>query len=138
LDRLRAHLGHEAALAELIAHLAVPLLGDQLLLLEIGVTRIDDDVALEVEDPLEVPAGDVEQVTDPRRQAFEEPDVRDRARELDVTHALAPHPRAGDFDAALVAHHAAVLHALVLAAEALPVGDGAEDLGAEQTVPLRL
>ena len=33
---------------------------------------------------------------------------------------------------------AAVLHALVLAAEALPVGDRAEDLRAEQAVALRL
>src|ERR1043165_5184669 len=41
------------------------------------------------------------------------------------------------FDAALVADHAAVLHALVLAAEALPVGDRAEDLGAEEAVALR-
>src|SRR4029077_7123959 len=40
--------------------------------------------------------------------------------------------------AALVADHAAVLHALVLAAETLPVGDRAKDAGAEQTVALRL
>ena len=73
-----------------------------------------------------------------RRQPLEEPDVRDRAGELDVAHALAAHPRPGDLDAALVADDAAVLHALVLAAEALPVGDRAEDLGAEQTVALRL
>jgi hypothetical protein len=44
----------------------------------------------------------------------------------------------GDFDAALVADHAAVLHALVLAAQALPVGDRPEDLRAEQAVPFRL
>src|SRR5205807_7174971 len=31
-----------------------------------------------------------------------------------------------------------VLHALVLAAQALPIGYGAEDAGAEQAVPLRL
>jgi hypothetical protein len=31
-----------------------------------------------------------------------------------------------------------VLHALVLAAEALPVGDGAKDAGAEEAVALRL
>src|SRR5271168_4768563 len=31
-----------------------------------------------------------------------------------------------------------MLHALVLAAEALPVGYGAEDAGAEQAIPLRL
>src|SRR5438270_5963893 len=43
-----------------------------------------------------------------------------------------------NFHTALVTNHAAVLHALVLAAEALPVGDGPEDLGAEETVALRL
>src|SRR4030088_2770764 len=41
-------------------------------------------------------------------------------------------------DAALVADHAAVLHALVLAAQALPVGDRPEDLRAEQPVAFRL
>jgi hypothetical protein len=43
-----------------------------------------------------------------------------------------------DFDAALVANDAAVLHAFVFSAQAFPVGDGAENLGAEQTVTLRL
>src|SRR4030095_8910080 len=38
----------------------------------------------------------------------------------------------------LVADHAAVLHALVLPAEALPVRDRPEDLRAEQTVTLGL
>ena len=46
--------------------------------------------------------------------------------------------RERDFHAALVADHAAVLHALVFAAQALPVGDRAKDAGAEQTVALRL
>jgi hypothetical protein len=41
-----------------------------------------------------------------------------------------------DFHAALVADHAAVLHPLVLAAQAFPVGDGAKNLGAEQAVTL--
>src|SRR5262249_50282011 len=48
------------------------------------------------------------------------------------------HLRLRDLDAALVANHAAVLHALVLAAQALPVGDRAEDLRAEQPVAFRL
>ena len=43
-----------------------------------------------------------------------------------------------DFDAALLADHAAVLEALVLAAQALVVLDRSEDLGAEQAVTLRL
>ena len=43
-----------------------------------------------------------------------------------------------DFNTALVADHAAVLHALVLAAQALPVGDRTENPRAEQPIALRL
>jgi hypothetical protein len=64
--------------------------------------------------------------------------VSDRARELDVAHALAAHFRQCHFHAALLADHAAVLQPLVLAAQALVVLRRAEDLGAEQAIPLRL
>src|SRR5690606_12108432 len=100
--------------------------------------RIDDDVGLEVEDPLEITQRDVEQVTDAARQSLEEPDVADRRRERDVAPALAAGLRLRHRDPALVADHAPVLHALVLAAEALPVRDRPEDLRAEQAVALRL
>jgi hypothetical protein len=43
-----------------------------------------------------------------------------------------------DFDAALLADDALVLHALVLAAQAFVVLDRAKDAGAEQAVALRL
>ncbi|MDT4856082.1 hypothetical protein FQZ97_904580 [compost metagenome] len=58
--------------------------------------------------------------------------------QVDVTHALAAHLGLRDFNAALLADHAAVLQALVLAAQALVVLDGAEDLGAEQAVAFGL
>src|SRR5690606_5583920 len=58
--------------------------------------------------------------------------------QLDVTHALAAHLRLGDLDAALLADHAAMLQSLVLAAQALVVLHGPEDLRAEQAVPLGL
>src|SRR5687767_4319211 len=58
--------------------------------------------------------------------------------ELDMAHALAAHLGERHFDAALLADHAAVLEALVLAAKALVVLDRPEDLRAEQTVALRL
>ena len=61
-----------------------------------------------------------------------------RAREFDVRHALAPHLGLRDLDAALLADDAAMLEALVLATQALVVLDRAEDLGAEETVALRL
>src|SRR5258708_11147223 len=64
--------------------------------------------------------------------------VRAGRSQLDVAEAFTANLGQGDFDAALVADHTAMLHALVLAAEAFPVGDRAKNLGAEQTVPLGL
>ena len=64
--------------------------------------------------------------------------MRDRRGQVDVAEALAAHLGLDDLDAALLADDAAVLHALVLAAVALVVLHRAEDLGAEQAVPLRL
>src|SRR5262245_58643279 len=57
---------------------------------------------------------------------------------LDVAEAFAADFRQGDLDAALVADHSAVLHPLVFAAQAFPVGDRAENLCAEQSVTLGL
>src|SRR4029078_2847795 len=97
-----------------------------------------DDVQGEVQDPLEVAGADVEQDAEAAGRALEVPDVADRARELDVAHALAADLRAGDLDAALVADDALVPDPLVLAAVALPVLGGTEDALVEQAVLLRL
>ena len=64
--------------------------------------------------------------------------MRDRAGELDVAHALAAHFGQRDFNAALLADHAAMLQALVLAAQALVVLDRAKNLGAKEAVALGL
>src|SRR5918911_2275241 len=64
--------------------------------------------------------------------------MRHRRGELDMAHAVAADLRQRHLDAALLADDAAVLHALVLTAQALVVLDRAEDAGAEQTVALRL
>ena len=77
-------------------------------------------------------------MADAARQPLEEPHVAHRCRERDVAQPLAADLGLRDLDAALVADDAAVLHALVLAAEALPVGDRSEDLRAEEAVTLRL
>src|SRR5262249_646081 len=71
-------------------------------------------------------------------QTFEEPHVRAGRRELDVAQPFATHLGKRNFDTALVADHPPVLHALVLAAETLPVGDWAETPPAEQPAALRL
>src|SRR4051812_32488807 len=64
--------------------------------------------------------------------------MRDRRRELDMAHALAPHARQRHLDRALLADDALILHALVLAAQALVILDRAEDARAKQAVPFRL
>ena len=55
-----------------------------------------------------------------------------------MAHALAPHAGQRHLDTALFADDALVLHALVLAAQALVVLRRTEDAGAEQAVALRL
>ena len=61
-----------------------------------------------------------------------------RGGEVDVTHALAANLGERDFDTALLTDNPLVLHALVLAAQALVVLHRAKNLGTEQTVALRL
>ena len=97
-----------------------------------------DEVRREVDDLLEALRRDVEQVAQARRDTLEVPDVRDRRRELDVAHALAPHLRARHLDAAALADDALETDALVLAAVALPVLRRTEDLLAEESVLLGL
>src|SRR4029077_17604987 len=87
---------------------------------------------------LEILQRHVEQEADAARQRLQEPDMRHRRGQLDVAHALAPHARERHLDAALFADDALVLHALVLAAQALVVLDRTEDARAEQTVTFRL
>src|SRR5207302_1945650 len=86
----------------------------------------------------ELARGDVEEVPDATRHTLEEPDVRDRRSEVDVTHALAAHLLPRHLDAAALTDDALVPNALVLAAVALPVLGRTEDALAEQTVALRL
>src|SRR5271155_2496571 len=64
--------------------------------------------------------------------------MRHRRGELDMAHALAPHARQRHFDRALLADDAFVLHALVLAAQALVILDRPENTRAEQAVALGL
>ena len=138
MDGLGADHGGEAVLAILVDGDHVLFLAEQLVLLQRGEARLGDDVVLEVEDALDVLQRHVEQRADARRQRLQEPDVGDGRGELDMAHALAADARQRDFDAALLADDALVLHALVLAAQALIVLDRAKNARAEQTVALRL
>ena len=137
-DRLGADHRGEAILAVFVLRAQIIVLGQELTVLERRQAGIEHDVGFEIEDALEILQRHVEQQADARGQRLQEPDMRDRRGERDMAHALAPHPRQRDFDAALLADDALVFHALVLAAQALVVLDRPEDARAEQAVALRL
>jgi len=134
---LGADLGGELVVAELVLGVEEFLLGQELMQLQRGQAGLGDDVILEIEDALEILQRHVDQEADAARQRLQEPDMRHRRGELDMAHALAPHLRQRHLDAALLADDAAILHALVLAAQALVILDRTEDAGAEQPVALR-
>ncbi len=92
---------------------------------------VNDDEGFKVQNALEVAHGNVQQVADAARQSLEEPHVRAGRCQFNVTQALPANFRQSDFDAALVANHAAVLHTLVLAAQAFPVRHRTENFCAE-------
>ncbi len=77
-----------------------------------------------------------EQVGQPATGTAQVPDVHDGGGEGDVAHALATHLGAGDLDPTALTDDALEAHPLVLAAVALPVAGGPEDLLAEQAVLL--
>ena len=137
-DRFRADGGGEAIAAEFLLRLEILLFGQQLAVLERGEARLKHDVIFEIQNPLEILQRHVEQQTDAARQRLEEPDMRDRRGQFDMAHALAPHAGERHFDRALLADDALVLHALVLAAQALVILDRPEDARAEQAVALGL
>jgi hypothetical protein len=116
----------------------VVVLGQELAAVERRQARVGHDERLEVEHALDVAQRHVEHHAHPRRQALQEPDVRDGTRELDVAHPLAAHLGERHLDAALLADDSAVLQPLVLAAQALVVLDRPEDLRAEEAVAFGL
>src|SRR5450432_3679726 len=137
-DRLGADHGGETVLAVFVLRLQVLVFRQQLTVLERGQTRLEHDVIFKIQNPFEILQRHVEQQADARGQRLQEPDVRNRGRQFDMAHALAPDPAQRHFDRALFADDALVLHALVLAAQALVVLDRPEDARAEQAVTLRL
>ena len=113
-------------------------LGQEVVLLVLAHTRVDDDVLLVVDDGLELLGGNAEQGADLVRSALEVPDVSHRNGQGYVAHTLAAYLLLGDFDTAAVADDSAVADPLVLAAVALVILGRTEDLLAEETVTLGL
>ena len=137
-DGFRAHAHGKGVLAEMVDDLEVLVLGDDLHLLEVGAAGIEHDVRVEIEHLFQIGHGHVEQGADLGGQGLEEPDMGDGRGQFDMAHAFAAHLGGNDFNAALFADDAAVLHAFVLAAVAFVVLHRAEDLRAEQAVAFGL
>ena len=89
-------------------------------------------------DPKDTELEKGELVSDERRHDPAQVSRHDGRRKWIVAEALTAHLRLDHLHAALLAGDPAVLHALVLAAEALVVLDRPEDAGAEQAVALGL
>ena len=136
-DSFSTHAGIKVV-AELFQRFEVLLIVQQLTFFQSGHARIDNDIALEVENTLDITQGHVHQQADTGRQRFQEPDVSHWRSQFDVSHALATDLGQCDFNATLLTDHTAVLQALVLTAQALVILYRAKDFGAEQAVTLRL
>ena len=137
IDRFGTHARVEV-IAVLFDGIQIRLFREQLAALEIGHTGLDHHIGLEIKNAFDLAQGHVEQQAHSRGQRLQIPDVRDRTRQFDMAHALATDLGQRHFNAALLTYHAAMLQALVLAAQALVVLDRPKDLGAEQTVSFRL
>ena len=116
----------------------VSLLVQHFLFLDRSFAGINHHIAFKVENPFQIFQGKIQQVADAAGQSLEKPDMGARGGKFDVPHPFPPDLREGNLDAAFVADHTAVLHPLVLAAQAFPIRHRSEDAGTEQAVPFRL
>ena len=137
LDRFRTHFRVEFV-TELFQRIQVLLFSQNLVAFEVGHATFDNHVGFEVQYTFDIAQRHIQQQADTGRQRFQEPDVRRRACQLDVAHALTTHFSLGHFNAALLTDHTAVFQALVLTAQALIVFYWPENTSTEQTVTLRL
>ena len=101
-------------------------------------TRLDDDVALVVDDGIKFLGGQTEQIAYLVRQAAEVPDMSHWHHQLYVSCTLTAHLLLSDLHTATVADDTLVTDALVLAAGTLIILGRTKDALAEQTVALRL
>src|SRR5476651_286707 len=129
-DGFCTHAGVKV-ITELFQCFEVLLVVEQLTFFKGSHARIDNDVALEIENALDITQGHVHQQADTGRQRFQEPDVSNWRCQFDVSHTLTTDLGQCDFNTALFADHATMFQALVLTAQALVILNRAKDLGAE-------
>ena len=97
-----------------------------------------DDIQSKVQDTFEVARREVEQETNTAGRSLEVPDVTDGGSQFDVSHTLAAHLGARNFDTAFIADNALKAHTFIFTAVAFPVLSWAKDALTEQAVFFRL
>ncbi len=137
LHGLGAHLGGKAV-GVLLTGLTVLHLGEQLLVLQWRLARIDDHVIFVIQHAFEITRRHVQHQAHARRHALEKPNMADRHRQFDVAHAFPAHAGQRHLDAATITDHAAMLDALVLAAITFPITHRTENPFTKQTALFRL
>ena len=137
LNRFGAHGRFERIFAVIFNRFPIFGFRQNLLFREIRAARIEDDVGGKVEDTLQRARGNIQNEPDAAGDAFEIPNMRDRARQIDMTHPLAAHFGARDFHAALVADRAFVAHSFIFSAFAFPVLGRSENFLTEKPVGFR-
>ncbi len=137
LDRFRTHAGTETV-AVFVACIAVFFLGEHLLHRKTGVTRIEYDIACEIQHLFQHSRRNVEHQADSRGNPLEIPDMGDRRRQFNVTHAFASDAGFRDLNAAAVADDSFIADLLIFTAVAFPVLARAENALAEQSAFFRL
>ena len=137
-DGFRAHAHGAGVFAQAVINLKELVLGNDLHLLEIGGAGVKHDVGIEIEHLFKIYHGHVEERTDLGGQGLQKPDMRDRRGQLDMAHALAAHRGGDDFNPALFADDAAVLHAFIFTAVTFVVLHRPENFGAEKAVAFGL
>ena len=103
-----------------------------------GKSRLNDDVALVVDDHVELLGRDSEQVADFVRKRTEVPNVRNRNHEADMAYALTANFLLGYLYATTVAHDTLVANAFILSARTFKVLYRTKNALTEQTVTLGL
>ena len=111
--------------------LLVLLLGQHLLVLEVGLPFVQHNIRRKVKHLLKRPRRQVKNQPHTARNAFKVPDMRYRRSQGDMPHTLPAHARLRNLNAAAVAHDTFITDLFILSAVAFPVLAGSENPLAE-------
>ncbi len=138
LDGFRPDAGGKAVLAVLLLSAVILLLTQQLLHLQRRKPRLDHNILLKIQYPLQILQSHVQDQANAAGKRFQEPDMRDRRRQVNMAHAVTAHLAEGHFHTTFFAGNAAIFHALVFAAKTFIVLDRAKNTRTEQAILFRL